>query len=84
MGISKNIRDRYRFIFVNFESGDEIFLFGFSRGATTVRGLFGFIHYFGILPKAPPVNRSRRHEGKETPRPELEGIAGAEDAYFWG
>lgn len=54
LGISKNIRDCYRFIFDNFESGDEIFLFGFSRGATTVRSLSSFIHYFGILPKARP------------------------------
>ena len=54
MGISKNIQDCYRFIFDNFESGDEIFLLGFSRGATTVRSLSSFIHYFGILPKARP------------------------------
>ena len=53
-GISQNIRDCYQFIFDNFESGDEIFLFGFSRGATTVRSLSSFIHYFGILPKARP------------------------------
>ncbi len=53
-GISKNIQECYRFIFDNFESGDEIFLFGFSRGAATVRSLSGFIHHFGILPKARP------------------------------
>jgi uncharacterized protein (DUF2235 family) len=53
-GISKNIRECYRFIFDNFEAGDDIFLFGFSRGATTVRSLSGFIHLFGILPKARP------------------------------
>ena len=53
-GISKNIKDCYRFIFENFNAEDEIFLFGFSRGATTVRSLSSFIHLFGILPKSRP------------------------------
>ncbi|HYO21911.1 MAG TPA: DUF2235 domain-containing protein, partial [Flavisolibacter sp.] len=50
-GFSKNLLDCYRFIFQNFEAGDNIYLFGFSRGAATVRSLSGFIHLFGILPK---------------------------------
>ena len=53
-GISKNIKECYEFIFDNFESGDQIFLFGFSRGAATVRSLSGFIHMFGMLPKSRP------------------------------
>ena len=54
MGISKNIRECYEFIFENYQAGDNIFLFGFSRGATTVRSLSAFIHMFGILPKSRP------------------------------
>jgi uncharacterized protein (DUF2235 family) len=54
MGISKNIRDCYQFIFENYVAGDKIYLFGFSRGATTVRSLSSFIHVFGILPKSRP------------------------------
>lgn len=53
-GISKNILECYEFIFEHFESGDRIFLMGFSRGAATVRSLSSFIHYFGILPKSRP------------------------------
>lgn len=53
-GISKNILECYEFIFENFYAGDQIFLFGFSRGATTVRSLSGFIHMFGVLPKSRP------------------------------
>ena len=53
-GISKNIQQCYRFIFENYEAGDQIFLFGFSRGAATVRSLSSFIHYFGILPQSRP------------------------------
>ena len=53
-GISENILECYQFIFDNFEAKDEIFLFGFSRGAATVRSLSGFIDTFGILPKSRP------------------------------
>jgi uncharacterized protein (DUF2235 family) len=54
MGISHNIRECYHFLFDNYLAGDKIFLFGFSRGATTVRSLSAFIHFFGILPKSRP------------------------------
>lgn len=54
VGLSKNIQQCYRFIFDNYEAGDHIILFGFSRGAATVRSLSSFIHYFGILPKSRP------------------------------
>ena len=54
MGITRNIQQCYRFIFDHFVAGDKIFLFGFSRGAATIRSLSSFIHYFGILPKSRP------------------------------
>lgn len=53
-GISRNIKDCYRFIFEHFRAGDRLFLFGFSRGASTVRSLSSLIHYFGILPQSRP------------------------------
>lgn len=54
LGISQNIKDCYRFLFENFEAGDQIYLIGFSRGAATMRSLSSFIHHFGILPKSRP------------------------------
>lgn len=48
-GIDKNIVDCYRFIVHNYDPGDELFFFGFSRGAYTVRSLGGFIRNCGIL-----------------------------------
>lgn len=48
-GISAKILQAYRFIISNYEPGDELFLFGFSRGAFTVRSLAGLIRNSGIL-----------------------------------
>ncbi|MBV8886356.1 MAG: DUF2235 domain-containing protein, partial [Chroococcidiopsidaceae cyanobacterium CP_BM_RX_35] len=43
-GIDKVIQDAYRFLSLNYVAGDEIYLFGFSRGAYTVRSLAGLIY----------------------------------------
>ena len=48
-GLEKNIMDGYRFLVHNYEPGDKIFLFGFSRGAYTVRSLSGLINNCSIL-----------------------------------
>jgi uncharacterized protein (DUF2235 family) len=51
IGLSKGIVDAYGFLVDNYEAGDPIFLFGFSRGAYTVRSLAGLIRNCGILRK---------------------------------
>lgn len=43
------LRKAYRFLIFNYEPGDEIFIFGFSRGAYTARSFAGFIRHAGIL-----------------------------------
>ncbi len=48
-GLSKNILEAYRYLITNYEIGDELFLFGFSRGAFTARSLAGLIRSCGIL-----------------------------------
>ena len=48
-GLSRNVRDAYRFLVENFEPGDELFFFGFSRGAYTARSTAGFVRNCGIL-----------------------------------
>jgi uncharacterized protein (DUF2235 family) len=50
-GIEANIRTIYRFIAYNHEPDDELFLFGFSRGAFTVRSLAGFMNKVGLIEK---------------------------------
>lgn len=48
-GISKNILEAYKYLIFNYEIGDDLYLFGFSRGAFTVRSLAGLIRNSGIL-----------------------------------
>jgi uncharacterized protein (DUF2235 family) len=51
LGLSRNVRDAYAFIANNYDDGDELFFFGFSRGAYTVRSVAGLIGWAGILQK---------------------------------
>ncbi len=51
IGLSENIKQAYRFIANNYEEGDQIYCFGFSRGAFTVRSLGGLLGVVGLLPK---------------------------------
>jgi uncharacterized protein (DUF2235 family) len=48
-GLLGNIADAYRYLMDVYEEGDKVYLFGFSRGAYTVRGLAGVLHMFGLL-----------------------------------
>jgi hypothetical protein len=48
-GVSDNIADAYSFLMGEFQPGDRIFVFGFSRGAYTARALCGMLHMFGLL-----------------------------------
>jgi len=50
-GMAYNTLECYQFILENYEAGDQVFLFGFGRGAATARSLSSFIDLFGILPK---------------------------------
>ncbi len=50
-GLGDNVKDGYRFLANNYEPDDEIYLFGFSRGAFTARCLAGFIGACGLLNK---------------------------------
>jgi uncharacterized protein (DUF2235 family) len=48
-GLSRNVRDCYRFVAGCYEPGDELDFFGFSRGADTARRTVGRIRNAGIL-----------------------------------
>lgn len=53
-GLSLNMLECYRFLVENYNEGDHVYLFGFSRGAFTVRTLAGLIRNSGIIKRPPP------------------------------
>lgn len=55
-GLDERIAEAYRFLVLNYCPGDEIYVFGYSRGAYTARSLCGLIRNCGVL--------ERRHAGR--------------------
>ena len=49
-GVFDNIAQAYVFLMREYQIGDEIYIFGFSRGAFTARGVVGMVNQFGLLP----------------------------------
>ncbi len=49
IGVWQNVKDLYTFVCRNYELGDQIYGFGFSRGAFTIRLVMGLIGKCGIL-----------------------------------
>ena len=74
IGLDTAIVDAYRFLALNYEPGDKVYIFGFSRGAYTARSLVGMMGRIGLLtpdgvaagklPKALTLYRER-------PRPKI-------------
>jgi uncharacterized protein (DUF2235 family) len=54
-GLDDNVLASYIFLASTYEDGDRIYLFGFSRGAYTVRVLAGLIHKVGLI-SPPQIN----------------------------
>jgi uncharacterized protein (DUF2235 family) len=48
-GLDDNVLAGYEFLVDNYDDGDNIYLFGFSRGAYTVRVLAGLVHKIGLV-----------------------------------
>jgi uncharacterized protein (DUF2235 family) len=49
-GLEADVRDAYAFLMQQFEPDDTLFMFGFSRGAYTVRAVASLLHMYGLLP----------------------------------
>ncbi len=49
-GLARNVRELYAFVCRTYQPGDQIYVFGFSRGAFTVRFLLGLIYRQGLVP----------------------------------
>lgn len=54
-GLSDDISRAYSFLMEEYSEGDKLFLFGFSRGAYTVRAVCSLLHMYGLIR---PMNES--------------------------
>ncbi|KAI0648141.1 hypothetical protein C8Q79DRAFT_999579 [Trametes meyenii] len=52
--LDAHVRGGYQFLMQNYNAGDKICLFGFSRGAYTARAVAGMLHKIGLLPRDNP------------------------------
>lgn len=48
-GLTEKIIRAYHFLVLNYEPGDQIYVFGFSRGAFTARSFVGLIRNAGVM-----------------------------------
>lgn len=83
LGLDRNIREGFKFLTTNFEDGDTIYIFGFSRGAYTARSLVGLIRNCGLLRMDKVEDRAKKTGGKGTPQELFEEALGdtTEEAY---
>lgn len=84
LGLFENICHAYRFLALNYDPGDEIFVFGFSRGAYTARSLVGMIGCVGLLTRESLISGHlpeavRRYRRR---RPDRHCFHGASDERF--
>lgn len=76
-GLIDNVREAYRFLVFNYDPGDEIYVFGFSRGAFSARTFIGFIRHVGPLHR---LHVGRIDEAIALYRDRLEGKDGSAEA----
>jgi len=55
-GIDDHVINGYKWLVENYDDGDDIFIFGFSRGAYTARSLSGLIGKCGLLKLGAPLS----------------------------
>ncbi len=48
-GLEADIRDAYVFLMRNYKPGDKVYMFGFSRGAFTVRAVASLLRLYGLI-----------------------------------
>lgn len=76
VGLVDNIREAYRFLIFNYDPGDEIYVFGFSRGAFSARTFVGFVRHVGPLRR---LHAARIDEALSLYEERLKGADGDSD-----
>jgi uncharacterized protein (DUF2235 family) len=71
-GLDRNVVSAYRWLIEAYSPGDDVFVFGFSRGAYTARSLTGLIAKCGLLQPGAPLSIDEvfsRYQKANIPRP---------------
>lgn len=79
-GLDYKIAAAYEFLCLNYEPGDQIYLFGFSRGAYTVRSLAGLLRQVWILKRE---EAGRVHEATDLYRARPSDKASPDQVEAW-
>ena len=61
-GLDEEVIQAYEWLVENYNPGDRIFLFGFSRGAFTARSLSGAISKCGLLKPGAPISLTQIYD----------------------
>lgn len=61
-GLDAKVKEAYQFVAQAYQPGDEIYLFGFSRGAFTARSVAGMIRKCGIIEDTSPAGINKAFE----------------------
>lgn len=56
IGVDLNVREAYNWLVQHYHDGDEVYVFGFSRGAYTARSLVGFMDECGLLRRGASIS----------------------------
>lgn len=75
-GLIGNVREAFRFLIFNYDPDDEIYVFGFSRGAFSARTFIGFIKHVGPLHR---LHAGRIDEALHLYEQRQKGKAGADE-----
>jgi uncharacterized protein (DUF2235 family) len=75
-GLEQKVREAYRFLIFNYDPGDQIFVFGFSRGAFSAQTFVGFLRHVGPLHR---LHAARIEEALDLYQRRLDGAPGSSD-----
>ncbi len=71
-GLNGNVREAYRYLMECYDSADQVYLFGYSRGSHTVRVLAGMLHKCGLLTR-----------GSDNPVPYMAAVYRRKEGSLW-
>lgn len=80
IGLSENVRQAYDWLVERYREHDQIYIFGFSRGAFTARSLVGMIAKCGLLYRGAPLPPAQLWQGYQLMVPGASPLQGGKTA----